>query len=328
MTEGNDSDVLSSPPNPTTPPRDDATGEKTDTADAAPRHAEPKAPETTDEPPRHAHGSAYVPRPHAAYASHERESVPDWARRHRGTLRIVLLVCAVAALGSTLILTRCFGVLAGQEVPNVVGYTEENAKALLKRRGLKVEVREEDTQNVDDDGRVLATDPAAGESASRSGTVTIMVGTVTQKTQGVPNLVGMTKADAANAILATNFFVQDDVTYAYSSTVPAGTVISQAPFAGSKRARGSAIDLVVSAGPSGNDGESTNGEATVTIPDVEGMSYDDAVALLRGMGLKAKRGRDTVDDKLAPGTIAVVAPSVGTSADIGSTVTLSVAAKK
>jgi hypothetical protein len=46
------------------------------------------------------------------------------------------------------------------------------------------------------------------------------------------------------------------------------------------------------------------------------------------MGLKSKRGRDTVDEKLTPGTVAVVAPSVGTSADIGSTVTLSVAAKK
>lgn len=276
--------------------------------------------------------NAYVPKPHAAYASHERESVSDWAKRHRGAIRIVLLVFAIALFGSSLILTRCFGLFAGQEVPDVVGYSEESAKALLKKRGLKVEVREEDTQNVDDDGRVLATDPADGETTSHNGTVTIVVGVVTQKTQEVPNLVGKTKADAANAILATNFFVQDDVVYAYSSSVPAGTVISQAPFAGSKRTRGSSIDLVVSAGPSpsGDDGNPAkeDGKSTVTIPDVEGMSYEDATALLKGMGLKSKRGRDTVDEKLTPGTVAVVAPSVGTSADIGSTVTLSVAAKK
>ncbi|MGN0075692.1 MAG: PASTA domain-containing protein [Parafannyhessea sp.] len=296
---------------------------------ASPAHAAPGA-ATALAASKHAHGGSYVPRRHSAYASHERESVSDWVKRHLATIRIVLLVCVIALFGSSLILTRCFGLLAGQEVPNVVGYSEESAKALLGKRGFRVEVKEEDTQNADDDGRVLATDPASGENASRSGTVTLMVGVMTQKTEKVPNLVGKTKAGAASAILATNFFVQDDVVYAYSSTVPAGTVLSQAPYAGSERARGSSIDLVVSAGPNGDDGTNANegGKSTVTIPDVEGMDYDDAVTLLKGMGLRSKRSRDTVDGKLTPGTVAVVAPSVGTTADIGSTVTLSVAAKK
>ena len=240
-------------------------------------------------------GKIYVPK--TEYTAPAKTPSELNARKRSVTIRAVLLVVLAAVLGSTLIVTRCFGLLSGTTVPSVVGYDEERARATLERKGLKVKVEDQETERVSDKGRVLSTEPTADEAVVPNGTVTIVVGTVTQETQDAPNLVGLSKADAANAIMQTNFFVQDDVMYAYSST--AGTVISQAPQAGGERIRGTAIDLIVSDGPNpaGSDGDhaSESDKGTVTIPDVVGMTYQNAVTLLRGMGLKSTRGKDVLD---------------------------------
>ena len=200
-------------------------------------------------------GKIYVPK--TEYTAPAKTPSELNARKRSVTIRAVLLVVLAAVLGSTLIVTRCFGLLSGTTVPSVVGYDEERARATLERKGLKVKVEDQETERVSDKGRVLSTEPTADEAVVPNGTVTIVVGTVTQETQDAPNLVGLSKADAANAIMQTNFFVEDDVMYAYSSTVPAGTVISQAPQAGGERIRGTAIDLIVSDGPNpaGSDGD-------------------------------------------------------------------------
>jgi beta-lactam-binding protein with PASTA domain len=64
----------------------------------------------------------------------------------------------------------------------------------------------------------------------------------------VPNVVGLTQAAASSAIGAAGLTV-GAVTTANSSTVPAGSVISQNPVAASTAAPGSAVALVISSGP-------------------------------------------------------------------------------
>lgn len=272
-------------------------------------------------------GKIYVPK--TEYTAPAKTPSELKARKRSVTIRAVLLVVLAAVLGSTLIVTRCFGLLSGTTVPSVVGYDEERARATLERKGLKVKVEDQETERVSDKGRVLSTEPTADEAVVPNGTVTIVVGTVTQETQDAPNLVGLSKADAANAIMQTNFFVQDDVMYAYSSTVPAGTVISQAPQAGGERIRGTAIDLIVSDGPNpaGSDGDhaSESDKGTVTIPDVVGMTYQNAVTLLRGMGLKSTRGKDVLDYGIPAGMVSSASPAVGDEVEVGSTVTVYVA---
>ena len=272
-------------------------------------------------------GKIYVPK--TEYTAPAKTPSELNARKRSVTIRAVLLVVLAAVLGSTLIVTRCFGLLSGTTVPSVVGYDEERARATLERKGLKVKVEDQETERVSDKGRVLSTEPTADEAVVPNGTVTIVVGTVTQETQDAPNLVGLSKADAANAIMQTNFFVQDDVMYAYSSTVPAGTVISQAPQAGGERIRGTAIDLIVSDGPNpaGSDGDhaSESDKGTVTIPDVVGMTYQNAVTLLRGMGLKSTRGKDVLDYGIPAGMVSSASPAVGDEVEVGSTVTVYVA---
>jgi subtilisin family serine protease len=64
----------------------------------------------------------------------------------------------------------------------------------------------------------------------------------------VPNVVGLTQAAATTSLTSAGLVV-GTVTPASSSTVPAGSVISQAPGSGTSVAVGSAVNLIVSTGP-------------------------------------------------------------------------------
>jgi hypothetical protein len=64
----------------------------------------------------------------------------------------------------------------------------------------------------------------------------------------VPNVVGMTNANAKSAITSANLTVGTEST-ASSTTVPSGSIISQSPAGGSSAAAGSAVSLVTSSGP-------------------------------------------------------------------------------
>jgi hypothetical protein len=64
----------------------------------------------------------------------------------------------------------------------------------------------------------------------------------------VPNVVGMTNANAKSAITSANLTVGTETT-ASSTTVPAGSIVSQNPAGGTSAATGSAVSLVTSSGP-------------------------------------------------------------------------------
>jgi serine/threonine-protein kinase len=93
-------------------------------------------------------------------------------------------------------------------------------------------------------------------------------------TVSVPSVAGMTLADAKDALRAAGFGV--DTTTDYSDTVEKGMVIGSTPEGGSEAADGSAVVIVVSAGPRYKE---------LTMPDVRNMSVGDATALLEREGL-------------------------------------------
>ena len=83
-------------------------------------------------------------------------------------------------------------------------------------------------------------------------------------TVAVPNVVALTQAAATSAITGAGLVV-GNVTTASSSTVPAGSVISQSPTAGTSVASGSTVNLVVSTGPLLGD---VNGDGLVNCADL------------------------------------------------------------
>src|SRR5262249_52930949 len=81
----------------------------------------------------------------------------------------------------------------------------------------------------------------------------------------VPNVVGLTQAAATTAITNANL-VLGTVTTQSSTTVPAGSVISQNPTAGTQIVIGSAVALVVSSGPPQGAGAHRGGLAPAAAP--------------------------------------------------------------
>jgi eukaryotic-like serine/threonine-protein kinase len=59
-------------------------------------------------------------------------------------------------------------------VPDVVGRTEDNARALLQ--GFDVQTTDEDTSDPNQDGRVLAQNPQGGAQVDQGSTVTLVIG--------------------------------------------------------------------------------------------------------------------------------------------------------
>jgi YD repeat-containing protein len=121
-------------------------------------------------------------------------------------------------------------------------------------------------------GQVISQNPAAGTSVAQGQTVNLVVSSGTVMAS-VPNLVGLTQANAQVALLASNLSL-GTVTKQYSITVPAGLVISQTPFSGSSASPGSAVNLVVSLGV-----------ASISVPDVVGKTRSDAETALTAASL-------------------------------------------
>jgi beta-lactam-binding protein with PASTA domain len=132
-------------------------------------------------------------------------------------------------------------------VPDVVGMTREAADSALAAADLRTGTVTEQFSETVPAGTVISQNPAAGTRVRRGSAVDLAVSKGPERVS-VPDVVGMTEA-AAEAALTTARLTVGNVTQEYHETVPAGTVISQNPAAGTSVAPGTAVDLVVSQGP-------------------------------------------------------------------------------
>ena len=95
-------------------------------------------------------------------------------------------------------------------------------------------------------GIVISQTPASGTVVDIGSAVNLVV-SLGQPV--VPNVIGMTQADANAAITAVDNLTVGTVTDEYSDTIAVGLVISQDPNGGTHVTIGTAVNLVVSMGP-------------------------------------------------------------------------------
>lgn len=131
-------------------------------------------------------------------------------------------------------------------VPNVVNYEDSQATTLLEEAGLKVTHGYAYDDNVEKD-HVISSDPVAGTEVEEESTVKIIISNgKEQKKVVVPNLEGMSEADAAAKLTELNLVGAP--TYEYSDTVKEGQVISQDPVVNTEVDEQSTVSYVVSKG--------------------------------------------------------------------------------
>ena len=140
--------------------------------------------------------------------------------------------------------TDLLGLSAAAVVPNVVNKTDVNANTAIVDANLVVGDVTTTYSNTVVAGKVISQSPAAGTKVA-IGSPVDYVKSLGKPT--VPNVVGMTVADANTAITSVNLKV-GTVTTAYDNNVAAGTVISQSPAKDTKVLIGSAVNYVKSLG--------------------------------------------------------------------------------
>ncbi|MHC4479012.1 MAG: PASTA domain-containing protein [Planctomycetota bacterium] len=194
-------------------------------------------------------------------------------------------------------------------VPDVVGMTEANAQSAITDANLAVgAVRHQHSDTVAA-GDVITQDPGAGTSVVVGTLVNLVVSLGPVPTAAVPDVVGMTEANAQSAITDVNLAV-GAVRHQHSETVAAGYVISQDPGAGTSVPLGSLVNLVVSLGP----------VPTVLVPDVVGMTEPNAESAITDVNLAVGLVDYQRSGPVAAGDVISQDPAAGTSLTVGSSV--------
>jgi len=154
--------------------------------------------------------------------------------------------------------------------------------------------------------------------AIRAGAVAVLVLIVlggaiafARRSVAVPSLVGLTEASAKQRLADAGLVLVVRGTE-LSPDVAKGAIASQDPTAGVSIARGSLVVVLVSAG-----------SGMTPLPDLLGLTLDQATAALKGMGLVIEVG---TEQSVAPsGTVIDTVPSAGDAVQSGDTVHLTLA---
>jgi serine/threonine-protein kinase len=157
------------------------------------------------------------------------------------------------------------------QVPQVSGQGLDQALSALRAAGLKVGRQVQTPSDTIPAGTVISTDPAGGTLTPKNQPVTVTV----SAGPPLPNFVGA-DISAAQAAAQQGGYQLNQVPDT-KSTQPQGTVTGQSPAAGSPVTTGEVVTVNVSTGP-----------PQVSVPDVQGMSVDDATAELKQAGFQVQ----------------------------------------
>jgi serine/threonine-protein kinase len=247
----------------------------------------------------------------AAGVRPSRASVREMPKRRMSPwawVGIAVLVLALVGLGVAFAL-GAFGpkMIA---VPTLVGLEEDAAREALLEAGLTI--GEVGTANSDtvELGLVISQDPEAGAKVEEGSAVSIVLSVGIEQI-GVPNLSGMTEADAIDA-LRTAGLDYDKTIREFNTEIAVDLVIRTEPEKDTPVAKGTRIVLVV-----------TKGVESVKVPDVVGKTLADATSLIEAAGFKVK-SVEKFHDSVPKGNVITQSPDPGVLYETGSTVTIEV----
>jgi serine/threonine-protein kinase len=201
---------------------------------------------------------------------------------------------------------------AAVKIPNVVGDSVDDAMDALRGAGFQVtQTSQADRQAPP--GRVLSQSPAGGQEAARGSTVRLVVSSGKPKVT-VPTVTGKDESAARDDIVNAGLKVK--TTKEASATVEAGKVIRSDPAGGSEVDEGSTVTIFVSSGPEQAD-----------VPNVIGMTQEEAVRAIRAAGFQEKVQTATATSDADHNRVVDQDPDGGTKRDKGSVVTITVGKK-
>ncbi len=195
------------------------------------------------------------------------------------------------------------------EVPSLIGLRPEQARELLKSRGLLLTIAGERADATQPAGAISAQTPLSGSQ--------IPAGTAVQTTLSraiavviLPNVVGLKAEDATRTLTGLGLRVAAPVP-TVSDTVATGAILGTQPAAGTQIPVQSAVALLVSAGPAGK-----------TVPKVVGAKVSRGKKLLEEAGFKVGKTSYSYDRNFGEYIILKQVPGEGEKASEGTAVDL------
>lgn len=258
-------------------------------------------------PMRHIGARQLPPRPSAAPdrpgTNGRAAPVADARQRRRtnwGPLIVVLALATVAGYVGA----RYVGVARTIPVADFSAQSVSIAQQQVVAAGLRPDVHLEASASVPVD-RVIHQDPAPGTLLARNDVVTLYVSSGAPLAT-IPDIQGFVRADAERALANAKF--TSKIVQRYDRS-PKDTVVNVVPSPGQQAPEGSTVTVVVS-----------QGLQPVRVPQLVGLSLDDARARLAELGLKLNVDQETPSDMIPKDTIASQGAAVDTLVDPGSTV--------
>jgi serine/threonine-protein kinase len=195
---------------------------------------------------------------------------------------------------------------ASVKFPSVVGATTEQANSTLTALGLKTITVEERFDEDIAKGRVISTDPFAGDSIALGGTVNLVVSKGAER-YTIPSLIGLTPEAAVN-LLAKSPLTVGEITEVFNDKVPQGFVISSNPAPGTRVKRETIVDMVVS-----------KGVETFSLASLVGTNGEQALNELTEAGFNVTVTY-AFDEKVMPGEVISQQPAAGAALPKGTAV--------
>ena len=263
------------------------------------------------------------------YENYESGRGADEVNPHMHKIMKILTIVVVAIIVLILVFTvgkaagvfKSFGGITTQDeedksgkvaVPDVRGMSEEDAKALLNKKGLGIQVVTRKESKKYKAGKISKQTPEAGEKVSKHTKIEVVVssGLVGSK-KAIPNVSGMSETEAQNELEEAGFKVTSS--FQYDDSVESGKVISTTPEAGTKAEKGSTVTMLVS-----------QGSNKKTVPDVRGMADATAQSTIKSYGFNV--GTVTYDhsDSVEKGMVISQTVEPGTKASAGTSISITV----
>ncbi|MFD5872805.1 Stk1 family PASTA domain-containing Ser/Thr kinase [Streptomyces sp. NPDC060322] len=228
-------------------------------------------------------------------------------RGRRGAAAVLVAVLLVLGLGAGV-----WYINSGQftRVPSLLGQTQSAAERRLSDEGLDLKGVDRAYSDTVERGTVISSDPGSGERIRGNDAVRLVISRGPEIVK-VPDVEGLALADARRELKKTGL-APGMVTREFSEEIDRGMVIRTDPRVGTERHPDSAVALVVSKG------------SPVDVPDVTGLSVEDARAALDEAGLRTEVLAERVNSPEGAGEIARQSPGSGAEAAEGDTVELTV----
>ena len=216
---------------------------------------------------------------------------------------ITAVVAAVVLVGAGVFFSG--GNTALYPVPNVVGLTEAEARALLSDFNVNVSSAPDPRIPIN---RVASQIPLATSTAAKGSSVTLTVSSGPGNTTVPTGLIGLELEEARNILTAAGLVIAQ--TQPIDSDQAPGVVLKVTPEAGTNIVAGSGVVLQIASG-------------NVQVPSLVGVSEIQAKTLLAQAGFLV-REIYAFDAAQELGTVLAQAPEAGATRIIGSSVTITI----